>query len=628
MRMVHWQFLSVSVVALMIGIGASEVRADHVPVPSDVKAAPQAKAAAAEITQEESARLNAFLAETFKRDLARSPIFQSYLGYKTDNDKFDEITDAYLDEEIAIARDDLKKLKTFDLARLSGQARLSHDVYKLTLENRIAGDQFRYHSYPYNQMFGWHSQLPAFMITTHVVDNKADAEAYISRLNEFRRVFGQINDDVRKRAGKGIVPPHFVFATVRENIKQVVAGAPFEKSDKDSSLLADFKSKVASLKLSSREEKKLIQKATQAIQTSVKPAYDDVLKTLAEIEPLAAGKNNGVWALPDGEAYYNHRLRVMTTTDMTADEIHEFGLQEVARLHEEVRSVMAKVGFEGTVQAFFRHVLADPNQYYPQTEEGQNQYLIDNRALLDVMEKKLPDYFGTIPKAPLELRQVESFRAAGSAAAFYQPPSLDGTRPGYYYVNTIDMKQVPKFAMEAIAYHEALPGHHMQIAINQELKDIPQFRKVPDFTAYIEGWGLYAEWLAKEMGAYKDPMSDFGRISTELWRAARLVVDTGIHSKKWTREQAIQYMDENTSNPHGDNVREVERYFVMPGQATAYKIGMTKIIEAREQAKAKLGDQFDIRDFHDVVLKSGALPLTMMEANVNRWVEKLQASQK
>ncbi len=310
----------------------------------------------------------------------------------------------------------------------------------------------------------------------------------------------------------------------------------------------------------------------------------------------------------------------MTTTDMTADEIHEFGLKETARIQAEMREIMKKGGFKGTLREFFAYLDKDPRFYYPQSEEGKARYIAEANRYIQGMRGKLGEFFEVLPQADVEVRAVEPFREKGAPGAFYQPPALDGSRPAYFYVNTHDMKAMPTYQLEALVYHEAIPGHHLQIAIAQELENVPMFRKMADFTAFIEGWGLYAERLGKDMGFYEDPYSDFGRLAMEIWRAGRLVVDTGIHAKRWTREQAIAWLAENTPIAEGDNIREVERYIVLPGQATAYKIGMTRILELRERARKALGDRFDIRAFHNVVLRDGALPLNVLEQNVEDWI--------
>ncbi|HEC00773.1 MAG TPA: DUF885 domain-containing protein, partial [Sphingomonadales bacterium] len=303
-----------------------------------------------------------------------------------------------------------------------------------------------------------------------------------------------------------------------------------------------------------------------------------------------------------------------------ADEIHQLGLDEVARIHGEMRDIMKKVNFEGSLQDFFEFTRTDKQFYYPNTEEGKQAYLTKAEQIINTMKGRLDEVFISKPKADLIVKRVEAFREKSAGKAFYNRPAPDGSRPGIYYANLYKMSEMPTYQMEALAYHEGIPGHHMQLAIMQELKNIPKFRKFGGYTAYTEGWGLYSEFLPKEMGFYADPYSDFGRLAMELWRACRLVVDTGIHDKKWTREQAIDYLATNTPNPRGDVVKAIERYIVMPGQATAYKIGMLKIQSLRAKAKAELGDKFDIRQYHEVVLRDGALPLSTLEDKVNEWI--------
>ena len=312
---------------------------------------------------------------------------------------------------------------------------------------------------------------------------------------------------------------------------------------------------------------------------------------------------------------------------MTADQIHELGLQEVARIHDQMRDIMAEVEFEGDLQAFFAF-MRDPESpfYYPNTDEGRARYLAEATAMIDAMEARLPEVFSRQPEASLIVKAVEPFREKSAGKAFYQRPSPDGSRPGTYYANLYRMEDMPTYQMEALAFHEGLPGHHMQIAIAQELDGIPSFRRFGGYTAYSEGWGLYSEYFPKEMGFYEDPYSDFGRLAMELWRAARLVVDTGLHSKKWSREQAVQYLINNTPNPPGDCQKAIDRYIVMPGQATAYKVGMLKILELRETARTELGEAFDIRDFHDVIIEQGPVPLAVLEDLVTEWIRETKAT--
>jgi len=310
---------------------------------------------------------------------------------------------------------------------------------------------------------------------------------------------------------------------------------------------------------------------------------------------------------------------------MTADEIHALGLSEVARIHAEMTAIKDAVGYEGDLNAFFDHLRTSPEFYYENTDEGRAAYLKEATAIIDDMRENLPSAFNTFPKADLIVKRVEPFREKSAGKAFYQRPAIDGSRPGTYYANLYNMADMPIYQMEALAFHEGIPGHHMQLAIAQELENVPQFRKFSRFTAYTEGWGLYSEFLPKEMGYYKDPYSDFGRLAMELWRAARLVVDTGLHHKKWTRQEAIDYLMQNTPNPEGDCRKAIDRYIVMPGQATAYKIGMLKILEVRESAKSGMGDAFNLGDFHDVVLASGPVPLSILEERINAWVESSQS---
>ena len=344
-----------------------------------------------------------------------------------------------------------------------------------------------------------------------------------------------------------------------------------------------------------------------------------------ESQREAAAPGDGVWRLPDGEAFYNARLANFTTTDLTAQEIHDLGVENVERIHREMEVIMEEVGFDGSLQEFFVFMREDPQFYYPNTDEGRQAYLDEATAAIERMNARLPEYFITLPQHALEVRRVEPFREASAGKAFYSRPAADGSRPGIYYANLRDMSDMPIYQLEALAFHEGNPGHHMQLAIMTDLQGIPAFRRFGGFTAYSEGWGLYTEYLPLEMGFYEDPYSNFGRLAMELWRAARLVVDTGLHYHQWSREDAIEYLVENTPNSRGDATNAIERYIVMPGQATAYMIGMLKILELRERAETELGDQFDIRMFHEVILRDGAVPLAVLEELIDAWIAEVQA---
>ncbi|MFB2761196.1 DUF885 family protein [Shewanella xiamenensis] len=568
--------------------------------------------------QSESEKANALFETIFMENIMASPIAQTYMGIKQDYDKWDDIGDEADARELARTKKQLAEVNQLDASKLDPQTRLSLTLLTQNLNNDIKDYQWRYHNYPVNQMHGGHSMIASFLINQHQITDVSDAKAYISRLNGVPKRLSQLQQALEVRADKGIITPKFVFGYVISDSQNIIKGAPFDKGE-DSALLADFRKKVNALSISETEKAQLIADAEKALVSQVEPAYKTLIAYIKTLEAKADSRD-GVWKLPDGEAFYNNALARTTTTHMTADEIHQLGLAEVERIHNEMRAIMKKVNFNGTLQEFFTFMRDDPQFYYPNTAEGKAAYLADATKLIDNMRSRLDEVFKVKPKAAMIVKQVEAFREKSAGKAFYEQPAPDGSRPGSYYANLYDMKAMPKYQMEALAYHEGIPGHHMQIAISQELKDIPKFRKFGGYTAYIEGWGLYSEYFPKEMGLYADPYSDFGRLAMELWRACRLVVDTGIHAKQWTREQGIAYYVDNTPNAKSDAKKMVERHIVMPSQATAYKVGMIKLLELRHKAEKQLGDKFDIRDFHTLVLANGALPLDVLEEQVDQWI--------
>lgn len=570
--------------------------------------------------ESESEKANALFEAIFMENVMASPISQTHLGIKTDYDKWDERGEEADAQDLARSQKHLRQLNAIDQTRLDSQANLSYTLLKQKLEQEINDYQWRYHSYPVNQMYGGHSMVASFLINQHQITDISDAKAYISRLNGVPKYLQQLEDSLAVRAQKGIIAPKFVFPHVLSDSKNIITGQPFDSSE-DSALWADFQRKLASLDIDENDKQRLLNDAKQALLTKVKPAYVHLISYITELE-TQADTRDGAWKFPQGEAYYNKALARTTTTDMTANQIHELGISEVARIHGEMRDIMKQVGFEGELQAFFKFMREDKQFYYPATDDGREAYLNDAIALIDTMSSRLDEVFNVKPKAPMIVKRVEAFREKSAGKAFYNQPSPDGTRPGTYYANLYDMKAMPKYQMEALAYHEGTPGHHMQIAIAQELEGVPKFRKFGGYTAYIEGWGLYSEYFPKEMGLYSDPYSDFGRLAMELWRSCRLVVDTGIHANKWTREQSIAYYVDNTPNAKSDAVKMVERHIVMPSQATAYKVGMLKILALREKAKKSLGDKFDIREFHTLVLQNGPLPLDILEDQVDLWLSQ------
>lgn len=556
----------------------------------------------------------------FMESVKRSPMFMAQMGIKERTDEWDDVSREAQLEELAIYKANLVELKAkFDRSKISPERQLSYDMMERFLTHQIENDKYWEYGYPFNQMFGAHSRIPTFMKNQHPIADLQDAENYIKRLDGIKDYLGGIVARSQASAEKGIMPPKFVYDHVLRDGKNITSGAPFDDSGTDSIFLADFKSKIAKLDLDDEAEGKLISKAENALKRSVRTAYRDFMMAMRAQRKMAT-KDDGAWKLPNGAEYYAHRLKRMTTTDMTADEIHDLGLREVDRIHGEMREIMKKVGFEGTLQEFFVHLKTDPKFVYEDSDEGRAAYISDAAAMIDTIEGNLSEYFSFKPATKLEVRAVEAFREKSAGKAFYNRPAMDGSRPGIYYANLYKITDMPKYQMEALAYHEGVPGHHMQFAVTQKL-DIPKFQRFSSATAHSEGWGLYSEYLPKEMGYYTDPYSDFGRLAMELWRAGRLVVDTGLHHKKWTRQQAIDYLLTNTPNPENDCIKAIERYIVMPGQATAYKIGMNKILELRDMSKEKLGDKFDIKEYHDVVLGSGPIPLSILEQQVNQWIE-------
>ncbi|MDX1719313.1 MAG: DUF885 domain-containing protein [Salegentibacter mishustinae] len=581
----------------------------------------QSESYSEEEIKENSAEVNEYFEEEFQKDVEESPMMQTRLGQKTNYGKWDNFSHLKYAEDRNKAKRRLGDLKKIDPSSLDEETRLSYDLYLQKQENILEDYDFRFYNYPVNQMFGYHAELPAFLINMHRIDSISDAEAYISRLKGIPKVMEDVIGNLKIREQNGIMPPIFVFDRVLESSRNVIKGKPFGKSVENSALLEDFKSKLDDLEISQKKKKELISKAEAALTKEVKPAYQNLIVFL-ETQQKRANSDAGAWKFPKGEEFYANALKRATTTNLSANQIHEIGLSEVARIHAEMEKIKKKVGFKGTLQDFFEFMRKDEQFYYANDSTGRNKYLTEARSIINTMKDDLDKLFLTKPEAELVVKAVEPFREKNAGKAFYQQPAKDGSRPGTYYANLYDMSAMPTYQMEALAYHEGIPGHHMQIAIAQELEEIPQFRKFSFYTAYVEGWGLYSELLPKEIGYYKDPYSDFGRLAMELWRSCRLVVDTGIHSKKWTREEGIAYYKENTPNAESDCIKMVERHIVMPGQATAYKIGMNKILELRENAKQELGQDFDIREFHDVILLDGAVPLNILEEKVDNWVSE------
>ncbi len=544
------------------------------------------------------------------------------------------LSDASVAHETKIfnfVRRDLAILRSYDPRRMSRQTRLSRDIMEWFLDDQVRTEPFRFHNYPLNQMFGVQSELPNFMMTIHPLNSRVNARNYIKRLELFGRKFDQVLDGVTVRTQKGVIPPRFVIRRVLDEM-EAFSGQP----PKENPLYTVFAEKTHDVPMAEAERQELLAQVEAAVEKTVYPAYRRMIAAFQELEARATD-DDGVWKLPNGEAFYTYALRSFTTTEMTPEQVHAVGLAEVRRIEAEMRGKLEKIFADPDDPRLlaFRQERPDyetlsptkilqelgkqPFMLYPNTNQGREQALAEYQRILDDIEKRMDEVFALRPKAALKVERVPEFREKTSAGAYYQIPDLGGKRPGVFYANLRDMGEVHKFGMKTLSYHEGIPGHHWQLAIAQQLKGLPVFRRLLPFTAYAEGWALYAERLATEMGFYEnDAFGELGALDAELFRAVRLVVDTGLHFKKWTRQQAIDYMDAHCAQAHEAVVSEVERYVVMPGQACAYKIGMLKILELREQAKARLGDRFDIKQFHSAILQDGSMPLEILEQVVQQ----------
>ena len=570
--------------------------------------------------------LTEWLDVKYEESLQMSPLQLTILGRKDLYGEIDDMSEAGEDKELAWYAESVEELESkFNYDGLSVEEKTSYDLWVYQYQRLKKDKEFRRLDYVFSQMSGMHTSLPNILINFHKVDSIEDMHAYISRIEETGRAINQLVDRGKLQGSEDIRPPKFTFETVIKQSKALLEGQPFTDAEKGSPLWNDMNGKIKALeeagKIDAENVKSLQAASEKALIEHFKPAYDTLIVWLEAEMALAEESPTGVSRHKNGKAYYDHMLQMSTTTDLSAGEIHNIGLKEVARIKEEMLAIKEQVGFEGSLTSFFEFINTDEQFFFPNTDEGRQAYLDESERVLDNINEKLPEFFGILPKADLVVKRVEAFREQDGAPQHYFPGTPDGSRPGIYYVHLSDMASMPKSTLEGVAYHEGNPGHHMQISIAQELESVPQFRTQSHYTAYSEGWGLYAEALAKEMGGYENPYYDFGRLVNEIWRAIRLVVDTGLHAKGWTEADGIKYFTENSSITPGAIKAEVQRYMVMPGQATSYKIGMLKIQELREKAEKALGDKFDIRAFHDTILGGGAMPLEILERQVDLWIE-------
>jgi len=538
--------------------------------------------------------------------------------------KLTAVGNAKRDHDYAEAQKDLDELHRFDRATLQGQDRITYDVLLDYYGAQLAMRRFDWLSseglYPVSPMFGAEAQLLDFMQTAHVVKNDKTARNYVARLLAMGPKLDALTADMQHQATLGVVLPSSLLEKTITIIDAAVKPAPAENG-----LVTGFVTRMNAVdSLDAKRKGQLQEQAVEAVKNPVYPAYARMRVALIALRPAAATQSAGVSRLPNGGAFYDAMLRQMTTSNYTAEQLHALGLSEVARITREMQAILDAQGMkEGTIAARVKELQDDPQYHLPNTPDGRAQFLARYRQVLSEVNARMPEYFRLTPKQMPAVERMPESVETGNAGAQYQMAAMDGSRPGIFAVNERNLNETPTWAMKTLAYHEGIPGHHFQISLAQGLKGLPFIRQMPIYTAYAEGWALYAERLAAEIGMYKDdPLGDLGRLQSEIFRAVRLVVDTGIHAKGWTREQGIQYMVEKTGMSDSEVTTEVERYMALPGQACAYKVGELKILELRTKARAAFGDRFSIKDFHAVILENGALPLTVLEKLVDQWIAR------
>ena len=573
------------------------------------------------VSEDEIKEANQFFESIFLDQVQESPEFQTRLGYKSNYDQWDDITWEQRKRKIRKGIYNLKYLHdTIDYDKLDEATKISYRLIERRFERQIESNDYIFNSYPVTHRGGKHSSIPSFLINYHKVDDEEDVKDYLKRLRNIEPLMDDLIRELKFRDDLDIFAPQFVYPHAIKVCQNIISGYPFEDVKKRNVLFNDFSKKLDKLDLSGPVKTRYLSEAEDILVTIVNSSYRKLIDFLSTQETKATD-NFGVWKYKDGAEYYQFQLDGYTTLGLTPEQIHATGLQEVERIHQEIYGIMEATQFEGTLQDFFEFMRTDPQFYYPDNQKGRDAYLNQVNVIMDTLTANIDQLFNGLPSIPFVVKAVEPYREESAGIAFYQRGKADGSRPGIYYANLYTMQDMPTYKLENLAYHEAIPGHHMQISTVLETKGMPSFRKYGGYSVYSEGWALYSETLPKEVGLYKDPYSDFGRLSGELWRACRLVVDTGIHHYRWTREEGIEYYRSNTANPEGECVKMVERHIVWPGQAVSYKIGMLKIQELRQYAHTELGEKFSLQDFHDIVLKNGAMTMDILQDVVYQWVE-------
>lgn len=606
-RLVGSRFVACVLVLAAGGFFAGMVQAQDGPLGPPTTAAQKTP----QTVEERSKALASLLDDIWQDRLKHSPEYASFLGDKRYNDQWSDYSVKEVNASLERGREFLDRLGAIDVTGLKPQEILSHDLMIRDLTDNQEAAGFKEWEMPVNQFSGFHTDMVQ-LVSSLSFDTVKDYDDYIARLKKIPTVFSQNMTNMQLGVDEGRVPPAYLLEKVVTQTEAIGAQKP-----EDSPFAQPLKKFPQSI--SAADRKRITQEMAEAITTSVLPSYQRFAKFLKAQYVPAGRKDPGVWALPEGDAYYAFRVRQSTTEDKTAAEIHQIGLDEVKRDEAEMLAIVKKLGFSD-IKSFSAAMKTNP-KLHPASKEA----LLDTyKGYIAKMQPKLPELFGTLPKAKFEVLPVPEYIEKDQAAAYYNPGSQDGKRPGRVYVNTYNFADRSLAPVEAVSYHEGIPGHHLQISIAQELTGLPEFRKQEYFTAYTEGWGLYSERLGKDLGFYQDPYSDYGRLEADIWRAIRLVVDTGVHSQHWTRQQMVDYFHEHSAIDEPNVQAEVDRYIAWPGQALGYKMGQLKILELREKAHKALGPKFDLRQFHDVVLDSGALPMDVLEKQVDTWITAKQ----
>jgi uncharacterized protein (DUF885 family) len=570
---------------------------------------PLAAFAAAPSKPDASRALREFFDAEWEWGLSEYPESATFQGDPRYNARLTDLSPEAIARRRAHTREARERLRAIDRSALSGEDAVSYDLYARDLDLDVAGERFPTELAPISQQHGVHTEFPVLTTVTRFGTEK-DYRDYLARLRAFPRKVDQVIALMRRGIEKRWIPPAMPMRDVPAMIRAQVVDA--EKSVHFQPF-AKFPDAVPE---SARPA--LVEEGRRVIEAEVVPAYRRLEEFVAKTYLPALRKDVGSWALPDGEAFYAYCVRTQTTTSLSPKEVHEIGLAEVARIRKEMDRVIASSGFTGSFDAFVAFLRTDPRFYYTKAEDLLTGY----RDICKRIDPQLPRLFGRLPRMPYGVIPTPEFEAPTSTTAYYRQGSIEAGRPGYFVANTYKLEMRPKYEMEALSIHEAVPGHHLQIALAEELEDLPKFRRYGGTTAFVEGWGLYSESLGEEMGLYADPYAKFGQLTYEMWRAVRLVVDTGMHAFRWDRQRAIEYFRAHTAKTEHDIAVEVDRYIVWPGQALAYKIGERKIRELRDRATRELGSRFDIRRFHDAILLSGALPLDVLEKKIAGWIEE------